>query len=319
MILVGIDEAGYGPLLGPLVASAVAFDVPDACAGTSLWELLRGSVTDRVRARDPRLVITDSKKLSARTDGLERLERAALAVLGVRSAPPSSFLGLLSQLAPQAVADVRRCRWYAAADVRLPAAASRDRIATAANALARDLRRHDIRFLGACSEPVTAAVFNRMVRNTRNKAVVLFSLTVRLIQRVADAHPGRPLHVVVDRQGGRQAYGQAIMRAFELPALRILEETPARSAYALESRPADCTIEFLRKGETHHLPIALASIFAKYQRELFMQLLNRFFRRRRPDLAPTAGYYADGRRFLHDIRGDLETLGIDRATLVRSL
>ncbi len=319
MIIVGIDEAGYGPLLGPLVVSAVAFDVPDAQIDTSLWERLRESVTDKVRKRDPRLVIADSKKLSSRADGLSRLERAALAALAVRSAPPPSLLSLLAQLAPHSVADVQRCPWYGDADVTLPAAASSEIVATSANALSRDLRAGGITFLGAYSEPLTATVFNRMVSNTHNKAVVLFSLTARLMQRVADAHTGRPLRVVVDRQGGRRVYGQNIMRAFELPTLRILEETRERSAYAVEARPADCTIEFLQKGETHHLPIALASIFAKYQRELFMILLNRFFRAHRPEVAPTAGYYTDGQRFLNDIGDDLESLGIDRSTFVRAL
>ena len=318
MILVGIDEAGYGPLLGPLVVSAVAFDVPEALADAPLWDSLSQSVARKVRQRDPRLVITDSKKLSSRPDGMVRLERAALAALSLGGAPPQSLVALLRQLAPHVLAEVQRCRWYADADLPLPAASTRESVATAANALARDLRGAGISFLGAFSEPLTAAAYNRLVASTKNKAVVLFSRTVRLIQRVADAWPGRRLRVYADHQGGKQLYGNDLMRAFELPTLRILEETRERSAYALDTRPADCTIEFIQKGEDHHLPIALASIFAKYQRELFMILLNRFFQAHRPDLKPTKGYYTDGKRFLEDIRDDLPALGIDPDALVRT-
>ena len=317
MIVVGIDEAGYGPLLGPLVVSAVAFDVPDDRGDADFWELLRSSVTHKIRQRDPRLVITDSKKLSSRPDGLARLERAALAMLATRSAPPGSLVALLNQLAPHALPDIGRTPWYAGADVALPVAITPDTVATTANALAGDLRANHLTFCGAFSGPITAAVYNRMVGSTRNKAVVLFSLTVRLMQRIADAHPGQPLKVLVDRQGGRRAYREPLMRAFELPELTIIEESPTRSAYALRSRPADCTVEFVTKGDDKHLPIALASIFAKYQRELFMNLLNRFFIAHRPDLTPTAGYYQDGQRFINDLGDDIDQLGIDRDKLIR--
>jgi ribonuclease HII len=249
---------------------------------------------------------------------LPRLERASLAMLGTHGGVPFSFVNLLTQLAPHTLADVRNCRWYGDADLPLPVAATPAGISLASNALTRDLSAGGITFLGAFSEPMIAAVYNRMVGNTRNKAVVLFSLTVRLIQRIADTYPGTPMRVVVDRQGGRQHYGQAIMRAYELPELRVLEETSTRSAYELKTRPADCTIEFVQKGEDRHLPIALASIFAKYQRELFMRLFNRFFQQHRPDLKPTAGYYTDGQRFLRDLGEDVDRLQIDRATLVRT-
>ena len=56
---------------------------------------------------------------------------------------------------------------------------------------------------------------------------------------------------------------------------------------------------------------------AKYTRELFMDAFNAYFAGRLDGLRPTAGYYEDGRRFLGEIEPLIETLGIDRARLVR--
>jgi hypothetical protein len=70
-------------------------------------------------------------------------------------------------------------------------------------------------------------------------------------------------------------------------------------------------------AEARHLPIALASMAAKTIRELGMERMNRFFTRRVPGLAPTAGYVQDGRRWLADLDPHWESLGIQPADLVR--
>ena len=56
------------------MVSATAFEVPEADAGRSLWELLRRSVTESARKSDPRLPIADSKKLHG-LEGLTELRR----------------------------------------------------------------------------------------------------------------------------------------------------------------------------------------------------------------------------------------------------
>ena len=70
--------------------------------------------------------------------------------------------------------------------------------------------------------------------------------------------------------------------------------TSARPAGAVEFR-------FQPKGE-RHLPTALASMTAKYLRELAMRPFNAFWQRHVPGLAPTAGYPSDSRRFWNEIR-----------------
>ena len=57
---------------------------------------------------------------------------------------------------------------------------------------------------------------------------------------------------------------------------------------------------FRMQGE-RFLPTALASMTAKYLRELAMRAWNEFWCARVKDQRPTAGYYSDSRRFKRDI------------------
>jgi hypothetical protein len=77
-------------------------------------------------------------------------------------------------------------------------------------------------------------------------------------------------------------------------------------------------VEFLVEGETHQLPIALASVYSKYLRELLMTGFNAYFAERDKTLKPTAGYYTDAQRFLGDIETVVRAEQLDRAMLVRS-
>ena len=79
--MVGIDEAGYGPNLGPLVMTAVACRVPEKLAGANLWQVLRGAVRRRKEENDGRLLIEDSKVVYSTTRGLLDLETGVLATL----------------------------------------------------------------------------------------------------------------------------------------------------------------------------------------------------------------------------------------------
>ena len=317
-IVAGIDEAGYGPLLGPLVVTGVAFEVPDDRLEACLWEQLAESVTRRPSRRDLRLPILDSKKLYHRRAGLASLERSALAAFQSANRAPPTFGELLARIAPDVLGDMEAYPWYRGLDFDLPVEADPGAVATAANALRRNARLQGVRLAGVMCEPLLEGHYNRLVGATRNKAVVLLGQTLRIVQRVIARADGRKVRIIIDRQGARAHYVQPLMTSFAQFDLQVLEESPERSAYRLTRPSADCTIEFCTQGEDRHLAVALASIYSKYLRELFMRGLNAYWHDRVPALRATSGYYTDARRFLQDIQTALAVAGIDRSLLVRS-
>lgn len=328
--VVGIDEAGYGPLLGPLVVSATAFDVPvallksaaDPADGPDFWKLLSDSVIRGFSKRDPRLAVADSKKLHGKgggRHGLMLLERAVMAFLGQLGEPPAGLRELLGRVCPHVLGQLSGYPWYAAADVELPADCGRDAVSLQRGVLGRSLAEAGVRFRGAWVEVLLEGQFNRQIAATRNKAVVLFGRTTRLIQQIADAVGPQPLRIWIDRQGGRTGYRRPLMTAFEDARLEVLEESSERSGYRLNRQPASWVVRFVREGESRHLPIALASMLSKYVRELFMICFNRYWCSQVAGLRPTAGYYEDGRRFLADIQDSEAWRRIDRHMLMRML
>lgn len=80
--LVGMDEAGYGPNLGPLAIAATVWHV-DGTQPRDLYETLALGVTrDTAEARATnRLAIADSKELYQPQRGMADLERGVLASL----------------------------------------------------------------------------------------------------------------------------------------------------------------------------------------------------------------------------------------------
>ena len=318
-IVAGIDEAGLGPILGPLVVSVSVFDVPDAAAEECMWQLLAGAVTRRSIRKSPAVPIADSKAMHVRTDGPVHLERGVLGMLAQFGALPGSLTDLLRRIAPRAVGEMGRYPWYAQTDLALPVQADSTDLALRANGLAEAMERTGLALTAMRAEPVLVGEFNRLVGATRNKSMASWSVLGRLIAYVAGTYAGAGVtRIVVDRQGGRIRYRPHLQRMFEGARMRIIEESQAQSAYRLDWEGKSIEITFATKAENLSLPVALASMISKYVRELFMELLNRWWAGRVEDLKPTAGYYTDGKRFLADIAAALAQADVDESLLVRS-
>jgi hypothetical protein len=317
-IVAGIDEAGFGPVVGPLVVSVSVFDVPTTAADECMWRLLAGAVTRKASGRSPALPVADSKSLRVRSSGLVHLERGVLGMLVQAGARPCSLKELLRRLAPEVLREMPRYPWYSHGDLPLPRQANARDLHLRANGLTEAMRRRGIRLESVRAEPVLAADFNRLVRSTRNKSVALFGVASRLIAYVFQNYAGtEPARIVIDRQGGRIRYLRHLQRMFQAARIRILEESRRRSAYFIEDGSRRAELSFQLNGEEASLPVALSSMVSKYIRELFMEMLNNWWGRRIRDLRPTAGYYVDGRRFLRDIAPAVAAARIDKSLLVR--
>jgi ribonuclease HII len=316
-ILAGIDEAGFGPVLGPLAVTGVAFRVPDAQLGRCLWKTLCETCTDRSTRAGRRLVITDSKKLYRSRGSLGPLERAALVMLAAGGHRPSSWRALLDLVAPEASGVLDQYTWYRNTDIPLPLGGEVGDVGTQANAVRKDGRDHGIELVGVCSELLPAGHFNRLVRNTRNKAVVLLGLILRVVDRIMRSAPGERVRLYVDRLGGRTHYRDALMAALGGYDLYVLEESPTRSAYRLVRSSRTCEVAFVTGGDARHFPVALASVYSKYLRELQMHVFNKYWCGQIEGLRPTAGYYTDAQRWLQEAAAGINCRSVDRGMLVR--
>lgn len=326
LVYAGIDEAGYGPMLGPLCVGATAFVVADADAkagAPDLWARLAHVICRDKRDARRRIAVDDSKKLkganlAVRVHPLKHLERAVLAFDatrdGRRRALPACDADLFDRLAAQVAARP----WYASTTT-LPVAHGADEMGIAVGRLHRGLTAAGIRCETLACETVHAEDFNRGVERTGTKASVNFEAASRHLGRIWDRWPDAHPRVIVDRQGGRAHYREELRTAFPEASIRILAESDTISRYRLDRDGSRLTVSFETESERKHLPAALASMTAKYVRELLMTRMNRFFQGHLPELRPTAGYVQDGRRYLHEIEPVIARLGLPRGALVRSV
>jgi hypothetical protein len=152
---------------------------------------------------------------------------------------------------------------------------------------------------------------------TRNKASVLFSISAIHLDYLLRNFGAQPMTIFCDRQGGREHYGSLLRLMFDEWSLEVLQEEDGHSYYQLH-RGTDCVrIIFREKAETQCMAVALASMLSKYLRETLMRRFNAFWARHLPEVAPTAGYYNDGTRFLRDIEVKRRELGIADGELIR--
>jgi ribonuclease HII len=324
MILAGIDEAGYGPLLGPLVVGCCAFELSDADPASEqlpcVWKRLKKLVSRNRTKNGKKLHVNDSKIVYAAETGLKELERSILALLASKGAESCDGVEELVQLtADHALDDLRVYPWYQPfAGERFPLEQDFLPVKLFANALRTEMEKCDARCIHLAARLVTERKFNEMLGATHNKGSALFSTSAIHLDQLLKKFGDKGLVIFCDRQGGRSHYGSLLRLMFEEWSLEIISETDARAEYRLLQEDRVVRIIFCEKAETQCLPVAVASMLSKYLREALMVRFNAFWKGHLPTVEPTAGYYSDGVRFLADIADVRTELGIADEQLIRS-
>jgi hypothetical protein len=320
--VIGVDEAGYGPNLGPLVVSATAWQTASGVKPDKLYDVLADFVAapwdgaeEPDENHDGRLAIGDSKALYKAGGSLAGLERGVHAALALVDRLPRRWREIWSRLDPAADETIDACPWHANYDEPLPIEPPDGTKCPSLADLDAGLRRAGVRLADLRARVMFPCDYNDLVKQYDNKAEVLSLTTLTLVRQVLDGLDG-PAVVLCDKHGGRGYYAALLQHFFPDELIKIQLETREAGVYVLRHAGRRIEFRFLAKGE-RMLPIALASMTAKYLRELAMRPFNAFWQRHVPGLRPTAGYPTDASRFRAEIRKVQRKLAISDRVLWR--
>lgn len=316
--VIGTDEAGYGPNLGPLVVSASVWRVPGDPWDCDLYALLAAAVcaSDAAGAARGRLVLADSKAIYKPATGIAALERGVLTLLSALGNTCRAWNDCWQVLAPDSTDGLAAAPWYAGYRCPLPLAADENELPPLAKLFRGACRKAGVRLAALRSRTVFPAEFNSGISEHGGKGAVLSRVTILLAAELLAALPDEPVLVICDKHGGRNFYGPLLQAHF--PDSFVENHGDGRRQSVYRFGPPARRVEFrFRCRAEEFLPVASASMASKYLRELAMRAFNDFWIARVPELRPTAGYPGDARRFKLGIAAAQSALGVDDCLLWR--
>jgi ribonuclease HII len=317
--LIGTDEAGYGPNLGPLVITGTVWHVPDEVATGDLYEWLDGVVSRKISRKSDAsyIAIADSKALYKPGGGLAALEYGVLSTLAAARINMANWCEAWQTLAPHSWPWMAAIPWYGTFDPEVPVDADPEQVRNLSERFRRRIGEIGVRLVTVRSVAVFPEKFNELVDQLGSKGAVLSGLTIDLVKQLLAPLGDEAILVQCDKHGGRNKYGRLLQNAFPDYLVEVRGEGRARSVYRWGPPNRRVETRFVAKGESF-LPAALASMVSKYLRELAMMAFNEFWKERVPGLKPTAGYPADARRFRADIAACQSQLQIADRVLWRN-
>ncbi len=317
-LLVGVDEAGYGPSMGPLTICATAWRVPisfDACEMSQLLE--PEFLAKPIKPTSTHVPIGDSKKIHREKLAVEGLLLGArFQCFAMDGAIPLDWDSRFASFARQDWERLVKIPWYAerpSSSTEMLDKTILDQPAYFRAAIDK-LTTHMIALVGVRMRVVDEIEFNQQVDRTGNKSTLLSEASLALIKQVVSefATRGEAVEVYCDKHGGRNRYQAILTYMFDEEWFGIEIESRGCSRYVAKWDGHAMQIQFKVDGDSI-FPSAAASIVAKWTREELMARLNGFWQENViGGLAATAGYYVDALRFAKQIERNALKLGLDR-------
>lgn len=303
---VGIDEAGYGPNLGPLVMTAVVAEGPEP----NVWADLEATVC-RAGGATGRLWIDDSKAILKARRGRDRLEAACLAAIAASGrGSPGSLLELFDALGAGTPAEVEIDPWLDGEPTPWPLPQTHDLVDQI-----QALRAFDgapWRIAEVRTVVVGPSAFNARLAGSGSKATVHFDAFSRLLRPLWEGAPdGVTTHVRGDKHGGRHFYLDLLLGLFPDAWIDRGPEGPELSRYTVRGGSRRLELSLVPRADAEDGLVALASIVSKAVRESWMDVFNAYWTAKVPGLRPTAGYPVDATRFRKAIEPECLARGFD--------
>ncbi|HUG19283.1 MAG TPA: hypothetical protein VMM56_09920 [Planctomycetaceae bacterium] len=299
--VIGVDEAGYGPNLGPLVVTATSWELPDELSVEDFWEFLHPCVSQNSPSDPDRIHVADSKLVHSSSRGIANLERSVSVLLESMGVLSSEWHALRSRL-EIATPGLSGEPWFDGRSLSLPVL-EHDGLEALSGSLTDSLKDAGVRSNGTRTCVLTTREFNRRVADQGSKGVVLSQISLELVASLWS--PEVKTLVICDKHGGRNRYDDFLQEICEGEFIFRIEEGRARSVY----RTGRAEFRFQTKAE-QFFPVAVASMISKYLRETAMELFNCYWTERIPGLKPTKGYPEDALRFRRDVEMIRQELGI---------
>jgi len=296
----GVDEAGYGPNLGPLVMTIVVAEGP-AGHPLDLWSDLSATV-GRAGASNRSIWIDDSKLVYKGGVGRARLETACLAaVTATGRTAPTTFGGLLKALGAGSLDDAELSPWI-----------DEDPAWNVLPCQGDPFAGPPWRLVEIRTAVVGPARFNQELRASASKAGVHFKTFQTLLESAWAATTDEvSTSVVGDKHGGRHFYLDLLSGAFPDTWIDRGAEGPSLSRYVIRRGGRRLELALKPKADSENGLVALASMVSKTARELWMDAFNTYWLKQIPDLKPTAGYPVDAARFRASIEPHCRAMGLD--------
>lgn len=309
--VIGMDEAGYGPNLGPLVVTATVWEVSGNPREMTFWNEFEGIITQHPPRAVDQIQIADSKRVHDPSKGVGPLERGVLAAWSLHRQLPQQFTGWLSELLGNVSWndwDQNRYRepWFATADLGLPQVSHSAEVQRCGQRWLARAQDVGIQLRAIRSDMVLTRRFNELTDHYASKGQALSRISLQLLKEVLPKETGVPVVVWCDKHGGRNRYDDLLEDIADGRFIRRMEEGTERSRYRIDQ----LEICFQTRAEAH-LPVAVSSMVCKYIRETSMQMFNNFWITHLPQLAETKGYPADAVRFRNEVEELRRKLQID--------
>ncbi|MBN2293993.1 MAG: hypothetical protein JXM70_16315 [Pirellulales bacterium] len=317
--LIGTDEAGYGPNLGPLLISTTVWWVDGSSDDIDLYERLAEVIVTKPRdAGAERLAMADSKVLYKPGKGLRHLERGLFTALALVDRQPRDWYSIWAALDPQSEDDRRILPWHDGyVEQQFPIDAKESELESLEVAMRKTMEAAGVHLVNMRCRAVFPERFNSLCDQSDNKGAVLSNLTLDLLAGAVEPLGYDKIKIICDKHGGRNKYEPLLVEHFPERPIEVREEGRYLSRYEFGPANRRVEISFQAKGESW-MPAALASMASKYLRELAMRAFNDFWCSRIEGLKPTAGYPVDAKRFKAEIAEVQGELGIDDRVIWRN-